>query len=280
METNIKLQDTLDNKGQQTTHSPNNPSPSSPEQNSNSIKLPGLEIGFPTTWSGSLFGLGIVIAIVIIFLSFSPEFRENFAAKYLGIKIEQGNDQTEASFQDSLAVVKVENENLLAKLGESEKTIAGLITNLNDIKTKLSSNGKKDDNLVIVNNLVRQASEALDKNKEVQIKTQTAEQTAKEIVKGLVKQKPYQVLVTYFFKKRSFWTDNYYWVSFPLVEKDILGEYPSLFSAENSMMDAISRLVDLKVLAKTQMKRGTIGYGVYQNSPTLQIFKDELALVK
>jgi hypothetical protein len=280
METNNKQQGTVDNKDQQTTPPLANPNPSSPEQNSNSIKLPGLEIGFPTTWSGSLFGTSIVVAVVIIFFSFSTDFRDDLASKVFGIEVEQKNNPVEASFQDSIAVVKLENKNLLAKLNESEEIIAGLESNLKVIQTNLSKKSKKPVNLVTVNKLVNQASEALTKTKEAQIKPQTAEQTAKEIVEELAKQKPYQVLFTYFFKKRSFWTDNYYWVSFPLVEKDVRGEYPSLFSAENSMMDAISRLVDLNVLAKIQMKDGTIGYGVYQNSPTLQIFKDELGLVK
>lgn len=280
METNIKQKGTVDNKDQQTTPPPANPSPSSPEQNSNSIKLPGLEIGFPTTWSGSLFGTSIVVAVVIIFFSFSTDFRDDLASKVFGIEVEQDNDQTEASFKDSLAVVKLDNKSLLAKLNESEKVIADLESNLKTLQTNLSKKSKKAVNLVTVNNLVKQASEALNKTKEAQTKPQTAEQTAKEIVKKLAKQKSYQVLVTYFFKKRSFWTNNYYWVSFPLVKKDVSGEYPSLFNAENSMMDAISRLVDLNVLAKTQMKKGAIGYGVYQNSPTLQIFKDELGLDK
>jgi hypothetical protein len=278
METNNKQRGTVDNKDQQTTPPPANPNPSSPEQNSNSIKLPGLEIGFPTTWSGSLFGLGIVSAIVIIFLSFSPEFREKIVGQITGIQSEQKPEQTEVSVKESgeVAFKRLQDEidinaKLQTKLAEQNAYIVDMKAQLSELEINSSA---KNTNRKEVAKLVENATNVLKKTTYVAEKPKTAEETANEIVTKLAAEKPYRILVEYFSNKKTRWTKNYLWVSLSRVEGEITKAYPSVFIYNDSLMEAISRLVDLKVLAKTQMSGGTIGYGVQQNSPTFELFTE------
>jgi len=77
--------------------------------NTNNIKLPGIEIGFPTTWSGAWFGMSIVAALLIAFLSMSEEVRERIFKQLVGVEEAQQQSDVNAGSSISSTELKLQH---------------------------------------------------------------------------------------------------------------------------------------------------------------------------
>lgn len=246
------------------------------------IKLPGIELSFPTTISGAIFGSVLVLTIGWVFTGLSDDVKKHAFNMWGGQK-EQTTPPTKTKNEGVNPLIKYENEKenrIIAEraLERTQNVIKELEVQIAELEQGIEDLAEKN-TIEEINEIQNKASKISENAKEARkhiSETKKSEKTIQETTEELIieysKERKYSVLVNYFLDKKHFWTGNYFWVPFTRVANEINSKYANLYSSDNDLEQHIQTLVDLKVLASTVMENGIQGYGVNQNSYTLKEF--------